>query len=221
MGNRAVAEEYLRKLTRALAASLRDPGSVHALVAQCEAHAPRFPETRFCKGCVLPIVDRVTNEFFESHLGLSRSAAHAALRCEGASTLPNIYTPGAGQTGYSGITWGTNYQDCDKSGRAGTYRPCPNFGIVHAGELSLNILGEVKYAPRAPRRDILFSSIHKDMRYYMDLERAPHLGWPYEFGIGIAYGAAPGTVPDVEILADDWDAKNFVIMLFHNSTQRT
>ena len=115
MDSRSLAEEYLRKLTRALATSLRDPAAVHARVAESEAYAPGFPETRFCKGCVLPIVDRVTSEFSESGLGLPRSAAYAALRCEGASTLAGIYTPAEGQTGFSGITWGTNYQPADKS----------------------------------------------------------------------------------------------------------
>jgi hypothetical protein len=214
---RALAEEYLSKLCRALTASLRDPAPVHAHVAENESHAPGFPETRFCKGSILPVVDRVTTEFFSSRLGLTTGAAHSALRCEGASTLADIYTPARGQSGFSDITWGTNYQNSDKSGKAGKFRPCPDFGIVHAGPPRLNILGEVKYAPKSPRRDILLEGIRKDMLYYMGLERTPDLSWHYEFGIGIAYGAAQDTIPVVEILADDWDKRNFFILLFHNT----
>lgn len=218
---RQLAEEYISKLSRALAASLRDTAAVHFHVAASESHAPGFEETRFCKGSVLPVVDRVTTEFFTSHLGLPRGAANAALRCEGASTLADIYTPGEQQSGFSGITWGSNYQRSDKSGRAGRYRPCPDFGVVHLGPPSLNILGEVKFAPKAPRRDVLLASIRKDMLYYMGLQRAPELSWHYEFGIGIAYGAASGSVPIVEILSDDWDTKNFFVILFHNTTRGT
>jgi len=219
--SRQIAEEYISKLYRALATALKDSEAVRSSVAKSEAHAPAFEEVRFCKGCVLPVVDRVTTDFFAGRLALPKGAAHAALRCEGASTLSDIYTPREGQSGFSNITWGINYQASDKSGRAGSYRPCPDFGVVHLGSPSLNILGEVKYAPKAPRRDVLLTSIRKDMIYYMGLQRAPELNWHYEFGIGIAYGAASGTVPVVEVLADDWDSKNFFIMLFHNDVRRT
>ena len=212
-----IAKEYLDELCDALAADLTDCPRIHARVLETHSHAPQFPETRFCKGCVLPIVDRVTTRFFAERLRLPATAARAALRCEGASTLPSIYTPGEGQSGFSGITWGKNYQTVDKAGRPGNYRPCPDFGIIHSGEPSLFVLGEVKYAPAGAKRDALLRSIRKDMLYYMGVQQAPELGWPYEHGIGIAFGAAAGRRPIAEVIWDDWAEHRFVLVLLYRS----
>ncbi len=213
-----LAEEYLWQLSRSLAGGLSNPRLVHENVAKWISHAPKFPEVRFCKGCVLPIVDMVTTEFFNSKLGLSASAANAALRCEGASTLSGIYTPGENQVGYSGITWGTNYQGITKGGKAGRYRPCPDFGVIHAGPPSLNVLGEVKFAAKAVKRDRLLAGIRKDMDYYMGLSREPELGWHYEVGIGVAYGAMNGGEARIEVITDDWAEKNYFVVLFSDGS---
>lgn len=213
----AIVTAYVRELADELAQQLADADAVHARVHATRAHAPTFPEVRFCKGCVLPIVDRATTRFFASQLGLPSSAARAALRCEGASTLETIYTPGEGQSGFSGITWGTNYQATTKAGRPGNYRPCPDFGIIHGGPPPLLVLGEVKYARNNTKRDALLRSIRHDMTYYMGLPRQPKLGWPYEYGIGIAFGVAPGSMPVVEVLWNDWAERRFVLLLLHST----
>lgn len=105
---------------------------------------------------MLPIVDLVASRFLMSELSLSAAEIHSALRCEGYSSLPKIYTPNADQSGFSGFTSGTNYQHTDKQGAAfpaehpGS-RPCPDFGIIHLGAPSFTLLGGTKFKRTEPR----------------------------------------------------------------------
>ena len=212
-----IAEDYLWTLCRTLSRELKDSAAVMSTVERLEDHAKGFPEVRFCKGCVLPVLDRVTTEFFNTRLSLSSKEAHAALRCEGASTLPSIYAPGDGQSGFSGVTWGTNHQSSGKGGGKRKSLPCPDFGVVHLGTPSLTILGETKYVTRAVSRDRLLAMITKDMDDYMAVERDAELGWHYEFGIGIAFRPSADRLLNVEVLTQQWAKKRYFIMLFHPS----
>lgn len=89
----ATAIRFCDKLYAALVPALRDTAAVLSRVEEVRAHATGYPETRFCKAVVLPIVDAVTTAFLHEEFGLSRTETHQALRCEGAATLRQLYIP--------------------------------------------------------------------------------------------------------------------------------
>ena len=104
------------RIADALLESLQDPVTIRKRVAETENHAKNFPEVRFCKGCVLPVVDKVSTSLLQAELFLSPREIYQSLLCEGQSTLGSIYKPGEGQSGFGGYTWGENYQRFDKAG---------------------------------------------------------------------------------------------------------
>ena len=194
---------------------LSDPASVRKRVEETRDHAPGFAETRFCKGCVLPIVDTVATHFLSAAYGAAPEQVHLALCCEGQSTLKGIYQPGLGQSGFSGTPWGTNYQRVSKSGKqyppeARGYQPCPDFGIVHSNP-KFTILGETKYAER---KRVNLAGLVKELQYYMRVAREPDKGWDYDYGIGIAYSAAEDTPRRVELISDHWATDGFMVASF-------
>src|SRR4051794_20069464 len=110
MSSPDLAFRFCEKLFIALRNDLEDPVVVLSKVESIWAHAPTFPETLFCKGCVLPVVDTVASQFLGEHLLLDPAQIKESLRCEGLSSLSEVYIPAAGQSGYGGVPWGTNYQ---------------------------------------------------------------------------------------------------------------
>lgn len=216
MTDESNARRFIEQLFEALSAGLPDPLKIRRKVEEIRDHAPGFPETRFCKGCVLPIVDTVATRFLHEIYGATPEQVHLALRCEGRSTLKKIYQPGEGQSGFSGITWGTNYQRVSKSGKqyppeARGYQPCPDFGIVHSNP-KFTILGETKYAHS---RKLSLAGLVKELQYYMRVVREPEKGWDYDFGIGIAYSTAGDTPRRAELIRDHWAADRFMVARFH------
>jgi len=205
------------RLFEELRRRLSDPAVVLSRLAQVESHAPTFPEVLFCKGCVLPIVDSVATRFLNSELSLSAAEIHSALRCEGFSSLPKIYTPGTEQSGFSGFTWGTNYQRTDKQGTSlpaehqGS-RPCPDFGIIHLGERRFTLLGETKFKRGNPR--VTTTSLERELRYYMRLPIEADKHWHYDFGFGLAYAAGGTALRQATLITDNWLTDRFVIAHF-------
>lgn len=219
----ATAHRFLHSLFDELRHELTDTEKVLQIVHSCRSHAPSFPEVCFCKGCLLPIVDKTATAFLASELDLSRDQIHKSLRCEGFSTLHSIYTPSVHQSGYSGYTWGTNYQTVSKSGKKSSpgskgYRPCPDFGIIHRQHRrSLSILGEVKFTTKEVSIQCALKHIRNDLKYYMSLPNEPEKGWDYDFGFGVVYCAGDGPSPRKSFLCEThWDDYRFMVACFHH-----
>jgi hypothetical protein len=183
-----LARTFCDELFTLLRERLSNPNTVIERISEIREHARAFPETLFCKGCVLPLVDTAATRFLFESLALDPTRIRGALRCEGFSTLPSIYQPQAGQSGFSTYTWGTNYQLVDKTGKPRSgYRPCPDFGIAHVEAPKFALLGEVKFALDAPR--IETATVMRDLRYYLSLPQEPERNWHYDFGFGLIYAA--------------------------------
>jgi hypothetical protein len=211
-----IALAFSELLFEELKVALFDPGPVRLRMKEIEDHARGFPESLFTKGCVLPIVDRVATSFLSKEMGLTGEQIHAALRCEGFSTLGKIYRPGPEQSGFSSYPWGTNYQRVSKAGVAYPpehrgYQPCPDFGIVHEG---FRMLGEVKFSKAATKLEGLLKSVRNDLLFYMGLPVEPEKGWHYDFGFGIAYTGGGTGAGRAELIKDHWDSHRFVIAVF-------
>jgi hypothetical protein len=205
----------ITQLADALAEALRDPGQTRERVQEIESHAPKFPEVRFCKGCVLPIVDTIATSLLHSELGLSRDEIRQALLCEGQSTLSGIYSPKEGQSGFGGVTWGDNWQRVSKSGQVAPadkpgYRPCPDFGIVSPDQSALALLGEVKYVGNQGAASL--AGIIKELRYYMGLPVEPDKKWHYRYGVGVLYAAAGDSPRRLRLITDYWRSDRFALI---------
>lgn len=216
----AKAMEFCALFYAALRDSLCDTAVVLQRVADIESHAPGHAETRFCKGCVLPIVDSVATRYLQCEMGLTPEQIRGALRCEGISTLAQIYTPAVGQSGFSTFTWGTNYQRISKTGKVyppGTrgYQPCPDFGIVHKKQEKFTLIGETKFSLTGTSVTPLLAEICRDLRYYVGLPSEPDKSWDYDFGFGIAYAAGGAGPRKSYLFADEWDKSRFVVGCFH------
>jgi hypothetical protein len=216
----AKARRFCDLLYYALRDSLCDTGVVLQRVTDIESHAPGHAETRFCKGCVLPIIDSVATRYLHSELGLTPKQVRAALRCEGISTLAQIYTPAVGQSGFSTFTWGTNYQRVSKTGKAYPpetrgYQPCPDFGIVHKEQEKFTLIGETKFSRIGTTITSLLAEICRDLRYYIGLPSEPDKSWDYDFGFGIAYAAGGAGARKSYLFSDEWEESRFVVACFH------
>lgn len=208
----------ITQLADALGQALSDPVSVRQKVQEIESHAPSFPEVRFCKGCVLPILDSVTTKMLRAEHDLPREQIRSCLLCEGQSTLPNIYSPGEDQSGFGGITWGENWQRISKSGQVAPddkpgYRPCPDFGILSATEPGLALLGEVKYAAQQSGSGL--TKLIDELRYYMAIPMEPEKSWHYNYGVGIFYAAAGDQPRRTRLITDHWRSERFALIAIH------
>ncbi|HVF70023.1 MAG TPA: hypothetical protein VM940_00260 [Chthoniobacterales bacterium] len=217
------AGEFCQLLYCALRDSLSDTAAVLQRVADIESHAPRHTETRFCKDCVLPVVDSVATHYLQSKLGLTLGQIRSALRCEGVSTLAQVYTPAVGQSGFSTFTWGTNYQRVSKTGKAYPpdsrgYQPCPDFGIVHREKEKFALVGETKFSRGATSSGPLLADICRDLRYYVGLPSQPGKSWDYDFGFGIAYAAGGDGPRQCRLFVDEWEKHRFVVACFSGMT---
>jgi hypothetical protein len=217
--NLVLAEKFYTSLFKALHESLSDTLAVLDIVSRTRAHAPAFPESRFCKGCVLPVVDTVATNFFTNECDLNTRQIRQALRCEGVTTLNDIYNPSIGQSGFGGATWGKNFQPYDKRGKpakaARGYQPGPDFGIVHQGATKFSMLGETKFKPDSSRVGPLHEEVRRDLKYYVGLPCEPEKEWDYDFGFGIAYAGGGAGFRKSYLATDDWLAHRFVVACFH------
>jgi hypothetical protein len=214
-----LAKQFCEDLFKALQEVLSDTQAVLDLVDGTHAHAPGFPESRFCKGCVLPVVDSVTTKFLTDECGLDGQQIKQSLLCEGVTTLGDIYSPSSGQSGFSGKTWGTNFQPIDKRGKPATtargYQPGPDFGIVHRGATKFSMLGETKFKRDALNISRLLTDVRSDLKYYVSLPCEPEKDWDYDFGFGIAFAGGGEGRRKSYLVTDDWNEHRFVIACFH------
>jgi hypothetical protein len=205
----------ITRLADALAEPLVDPVVTRQRVQEIESHAPTFPEVRFCKGCVLPVVDAVATSLLGSELSLSAEVIRGSLLCEGQSTLANVYSPSSGQSGFCGVTWGDNWQRVSKSGQVAPddkpgYRPCPDFGVVCPDQPALALLGEVKYVADQIRANT--AGLIRELRYYMGLPIEPDKRWYYSYGVGILYAAGGDSPRRLRLIADYWRSDRFALI---------
>ncbi len=203
------------RLADALAETLVDPAATRERVQEIESHAPKFPEVRFCKGCVLPIVDRIVTSLLMSELGHSVAEIRESLLCEGQSTLSKIYSPGESQSGFGGVTWGENWQRVSKSGQVAPankpgYRPCPDFGVIAPNQSVLALLGEVKYVGNQATASM--AGIISELRYYMGLPIEPEKKWHYRCGVGILYAAGGESPRRLRLITDYWRSDRFALI---------
>ena len=166
--------------------------------------------------------DSIATQFLNAEFGLSRGDVFKALRCEGFSTLHDIYHPAESQSGYSTFTWGTNYQPVSKNGKAHPaeahwqYQPCPDFGLVHCrSDQKCSLVGETKFSMQESDLTTLLRRVVRDLSYYVGLPSEPEKGWDYDFGFGVAY-AAGGSGPRRSFLCDEyWIDHRFLVACFH------
>ena len=76
---------FCELLHAALVQSLQDVSRVTAVVDKLQAQNS-FLESCFCKGSVLPVVDRVTTRFLTEKFHADRHTISQTLRCEGFQT---------------------------------------------------------------------------------------------------------------------------------------
>ena len=212
----ATAQLFLNTFVSAIELALKDPRTVRAVLECHREHAPGFPETLFCKGCLIPVLDTVATAFLGREFGSSQAEVNAALRCEGFSTLPKIYTPSTGQSGYSTFTWGTNYQPVSKSGKPARdgspgYLPCPDFGVVHETP-KFAILGETKFS--ASKTWLNPKNVAEDLKYYLALPSDPARGWHYDFGVGIVYAGGGEGMRKCQLITEYWSSHRFIVACF-------
>jgi hypothetical protein len=212
------AQRFCGLLFDALEAALGDTKAVLQRVTDTVGHAPSFAESRFCKGCVLPVVDRAATMFLRTEFALRPEEIHDALRCEGRSTLSSIYEPGPDQSGFGGATWGQNFQPVTKKGKPAPsprgYQPGPDFGIVCGSSANFAMLGETKFDPRRSKSGPLLREIVHDLKYYVSLPCEPEKGWDYDFGFGIVYAAGGEGLRLPTLVTDHWSEHRFMVACF-------
>jgi hypothetical protein len=212
-----LALRFCETLFDALTDHLSDPLTVLARMAELKGDSEKFREEHFCKGCVLPIVDAIATDFLGRELSLTRAQIHKSLRCEGVTTLKKVYTPGPNQSGFSGVSWGTNFQRINKQGRTAPpghrgFQACPDFGIVHSGDRKFSLVGETKIDTRSTA--IATAPLEREIRYYVALPSEPDKNWDYDFGFGIAYAAGGAGMRRADLITDFWQSDRFVIAYF-------
>ena len=83
-----IALEYCEELFQSLVEKLCITNHVNNITERLKAKSlsPTFPEVRFCKGCILPVVDEFTTKYAINKFAANKSDIRSALRCEGFQT---------------------------------------------------------------------------------------------------------------------------------------
>jgi hypothetical protein len=199
--------DYALELHRELCARLTDVDRVRALVERYRSAAPTFPETRFCKAVVLPVVDEVATTVLTQRHGATRAEVRRALRCEGYATP--LYEPDERQVGFCSHSRSNSYHPGDKSGRRPTSRRSPDFAIRHP---ALRMLGETKYVERASVSAI--ARLLAELKDYLSIESEPTSDWGHDFGFGLLYGYGGEGPRSVQLIEDHWQAHRIFIARF-------
>ncbi len=216
MTDLAHALAYGERLFSALREGLTDVAHVKALVERLGPHAPAFPEVRFCKGGVLPIVDEVTNRFLVEEFKADRHAAFRSLRCEGFANLSECYQLGGDRTGFSGSPWNRTKQPLSKCGTRAGSTANPDFCVRHNGDPSLRLVGEVKYSAKTRQSASIIAGVVAELRYYMAILSDPDYGtdWGHDFGFGVIYCAGGDAPRRSRLILDNWESDGIMIASF-------
>lgn len=197
--------EFVERLHAQLEQKLRNNASVRSMVDKLLPTNP-FPESCFCKGCVLPIVDSCATEFLTARCGVNQFSVYHALRCEGYASP--MYACSSDQVGFSSHSRSNSYHPGDKSGRRASSRRSPDFCIRHP---SLRMVGEVKYVPREKST----AKLAHELRDYLSIRSEPTSDWGHDFGYGLLYMYGGSGVVQVELVRDRWEQERFLISVFH------
>ena len=198
---------FCTRLHQRLAIELCDVTSVRNVV---QGLLPRnsFAESCFCKGSVLPVVDRVATEYLTNVLHASRADVRAALRCEGFDTP--LYACAGSQVGFSSHSRSNSYHPGDKSGRRSKSRRSPDFCIRFQG--GLRMLGDLKYVAKAGGSTT--SQVVRELRDYLSIQKEPTSDWGHDFGFGLVYCFSGDGPRSVQVLTDYWESDRIVISQF-------
>ena len=209
--------EYCETLFADLASKLTDIAYVQGVDASLKAKAiaPTFPEVRFCKGCVLPIVDETTTTFLSSRAGASRADIRASLRCEGYQTLSQYYEFNDRMSGYIGSPWNRDKTLPSKSGDSQHTGANPDFTVRFNGANPLRVVGEVKYLPRRLTSAAAVQQVKRELLHYLSIKTSSHSDWAHDIGFGIMYCAKGDSDRKAELIMDYWHSDKIAIAYFH------
>jgi hypothetical protein len=214
MTDLVLAYDFCTELHSRLVAALSDVGRVRQKVAQLKSHAS-FQETRFCKGCFLPVLDEFANEFFSDRYGASATDVRAALRCEGYRTLKSCYEMTGRLTYFSGTPITKARQPVGKNGQVPGGQACPDFCIRLAGSVSpFRMMGEAKYSATGAKECDALKDLHRHVKYYLAIKSDPLTDWGHDFGYGIGYAAGGGGTRESKLIEDHWDSDRILISAF-------
>jgi hypothetical protein len=219
MTNLDQAYEYCRGLHRRLDAALDSVERVRETVATLEPLAKKFPETRFCKALVLPVIDQWTNEYLQDRFGASAAAVCAALRCEGYRDLIKYYQKSGRQTYYSDTPKTRANQPIGKNGKRPGGQACPDWAIRFASpQGSLRVVGEAKFASGTRSKELLQADLRHDLIYYLniesDIESDSETDWGHDFGYGVAYSAGGHGPRNGTLVEDNWPHDRILMSVF-------
>jgi hypothetical protein len=202
---------FANLLAERLRSALTDVDAVRGCVMRLELLAKKFPETRFCKGCVLPIVDETANQFCADRYSATPYDVYRALRCEGYETLNRYYDVTAGRTGFA--SYAAYRPDC-KQGTGRPSRPSPDYCIRLNSKGPLRLLGETKFSLKPVSTAKLQAELLHDLRYYLSIDSEPNSDWGHDFGFGVGYCAAGDGDRTVQVIRDYWEAERILLMIF-------
>ena len=206
--------DFARRLFDQLHADLTNVTAVNATVERLMPLARTFPEVRFCKGCVVPVVSEVANDFLAKQFGASSSEVFAALRCEGFKNLAEFYEITETRTGFSGTAWNRDRQPLSKCGGLTDSGANPDFCIWYTKRGRLRMAGETKYKSSLRNSLASVQSVLADLRYYLSIESCSHSDWGHDFGFGVAYCAGGNEPRKAELISDYWKSDKVLIAYF-------
>jgi hypothetical protein len=210
----SVSLDFAQRLFDRLRADLTDVTGVKATVERLKPLARTFPESRFCKGCILPIVSEVANTFLAEHFGASSSEVFNALRCEGFENLAAFYQITEARTGFCGSAWNRDKQPVSKCGERTGSGANPDFCIWYSKQGQLRLAGETKYEASRRSSQAAVRSVLTDLQHYLSIKSCSHSDWGHDFGFGIAYCAGGEQPRKAELLTDYWESDKVLIAYF-------
>jgi hypothetical protein len=170
--------------------------NVTAIKTTVEWLARTFPEVRFCKACVLPIVNEVANLFLAERFDASRQDVFRALRCEGFKNLSQFYEISDTRTRSCGSPANRDKQTLSKSRGQTNSGASPDFCIWYSSTHGqLRMVGEAKYPASQRSSQPAVRDVLADLRYYLAIKSCSHSAWAHDFGFGVVYcagGDQPG-----------------------------
>jgi hypothetical protein len=215
--DKKVGLQYCETLFAALKGKLSDISYVQGIDSSLKAMglAPTFPEVRFCKGCVLPIVDEATNTFLSNRFEASKDDIRSALRCEGFQTLPQYYKSNDRMSGYIGSPRNRDRTVPSKSGDHQHTGANPDFCVRFSGAGSLHVVGEVKYLPNRLTSAASVQQVKRELLHYLSIKSSSHSDWFHDTGSGIMYCGKGDTDRMVGLILDYWESDQIAIAYFH------
>jgi hypothetical protein len=208
------ALEFAEEVAAELRLKLSNVRFVRERVMALESLAKAFPETRFCKGCVLPIVDELANRYLASRYGAQQFEVFQSLRCEGYHNLCAYYPIGGGKSGFASYARGNTYRSDCKQGTNRASRPSPDFCIRLATPAPFRLVGETKFSLKLISTAKLAANLLHDLRYYLAIDSEPNSDWGHDFGMGVGYCAAEDGEREARVVRDHWDSDRILLVLF-------